>query len=215
MSSADTGEEGADAAVREIKMARPAGLTVGFADEPQVAAGGNESVNGSVASERTPLQEPMSDELESRLTTAVTQSAVDAGAGLDTTEDSVMMIAAAQARATAATGDDESVGSSVQGMDGGSVRSAPSMISIVSSHSRTSSPDGTNKRSLSIRITSTGNMYEVGGGSNYSPNAPFRPETPLTPLVIQVGRENEGGSFCKLLFFHSQFAGFRVCIFSL
>jgi hypothetical protein len=197
MSSTDASEGGADAAVREIKMGRLASLTVGFADEALGAAGGTaESVNGSVASERVPLEEPMSDEIESRLTTAMTMSALDATAGLGASDDSVMMIAAAQARATAAMGDDESVGSSVQGMDGGSVRSAPSMISIVSSHSRTSSPDGTNKRSLSIRITSTGNMYEVGGGGGrYSPDAPFRPETPLTPLVIQVGRENEGEFF--------------------
>jgi hypothetical protein len=83
--------------------------------------------------------------------------------------------------------DDVSLQSGGERIEESSVRSARSLVSVVSAHSRASSPDGSNKRSLSIRITSTGNMYEVNVPSQNN----SRSDSPLMPLVISVGSTDQ------------------------
>ena len=72
--------------------------------------------------------------------------------------------------------------------DNHSIISAVSAASTARSHA--SSADGTNHRSLSIRISSTGNMYEVGGRSRST-----RADSPLDPLIIRVGSHDLSGMY--------------------
>lgn len=153
----------------------------------------------------------MTDEIESRTATAnsLTQASASLRSdGLGTMADSSFKAVSFKSSLTVEEDDHVSLHSDA-GMGSGagdrgdrgdrtddaSVKSTHSATSFVSVHSRVSSPSspgGSHKRSLSIRIGNTGNSYEVTvageGGS--------RPGSPLGPLIIRVGsvesNENNG-----------------------